>query len=72
LFKESYQLSFKCNIKEPHKRRPRPNMGWSSIKEEEEELFRGRRGGASEKGTPMSRHLSNVLILPSQNIVTLC
>jgi hypothetical protein len=27
---------YKCKIKEPHKRRPRPGMGWSAIEEEEE------------------------------------
>jgi hypothetical protein len=30
-------IVYKCKIKEPHKRRPRPDMGWSTIKEEEEE-----------------------------------
>jgi hypothetical protein len=30
-------LSISVRLKEPHKRRPRPDMGWSAIEEEEEE-----------------------------------
>jgi hypothetical protein len=29
-------IVYKCKIMAPHKRRPRPDMGWSAIKEEEE------------------------------------
>jgi hypothetical protein len=33
------QIVYKCKIKEPHKRRPRPDMDWSAIEEEEENVL---------------------------------
>jgi hypothetical protein len=35
--KEPYQLSISVTLRNPIKRRPRPEMGWSAIQEEEEE-----------------------------------
>jgi hypothetical protein len=35
--KESYQLSIRVRLRNPIKRRPRPDTGWSAIEEEEEE-----------------------------------
>jgi hypothetical protein len=38
--KESYQLSISVRLKNPIKRRPRPDMGCSAIEEEEEYSYK--------------------------------